>query len=53
MCTLDSNDICLGCGRSIDEIMEWSTASEDRRRAILAAISARRAQFHPADRSPR
>ncbi|MGE0774160.1 MAG: DUF1289 domain-containing protein [Sphingomonadaceae bacterium] len=48
-CTLDCNNICLGCGRTIDEIMEWGIASGERRRAILAAISARRAKpAHPA-----
>jgi len=34
-CTLDENDICVGCFRNIDEICAWSGASEARRREIL------------------
>jgi predicted Fe-S protein YdhL (DUF1289 family) len=32
--------VCEGCGRTLDEIAEWSTATDDRRRAILARIAA-------------
>jgi len=46
LCTLDRNDICLGCGRTIDEIMEWGAASDDRRRAILSAVEDRRLNRH-------
>ena len=35
-----SDGLCEGCGRTLDEIAEWSTASDDRRRAILARIAA-------------
>lgn len=31
---------CEGCGRTLDEIAEWSSASDDRRREILARIAA-------------
>lgn len=30
--------LCEGCGRTLGEIAEWSGASDDRRRAILARI---------------
>jgi hypothetical protein len=33
-CCLDPQDICLGCGRSLAEILEWGGASEVRRREI-------------------
>lgn len=33
---------CEGCGRSMDEISRWPTASDDERRAILARLKARR-----------
>jgi uncharacterized protein len=36
LCTLDRDDVCVGCGRHIQEIIEWGEASDDRRRAILA-----------------
>jgi len=32
---------CEGCRRSIDEITRWSVASDDERRAILAALPGR------------
>lgn len=34
-CCLDDDDVCLGCHRTLDEIMAWSGAANDERRAIL------------------
>jgi len=34
-CCLDENDICVGCRRSISEIVGWSAATEDEKREIL------------------
>ncbi len=34
-CCLDKGDICLGCFRSLEEIMRWSEADDQERRAIL------------------
>lgn len=33
-CCLDDQDICLGCGRSLAEILEWAKADTPRRRVI-------------------
>ncbi|HEY4367010.1 MAG TPA: DUF1289 domain-containing protein [Steroidobacteraceae bacterium] len=45
-CTLDERQICVGCGRSLDEIAAWSRMSADERRAVcinaLQRMSARR-----------
>ncbi|MBO3276168.1 DUF1289 domain-containing protein [Pseudomonas schmalbachii] len=41
-CCLDAADICLGCGRSLGEILEWRDADEMRRREILRAAQERR-----------
>jgi len=41
-CTLDDDDICLGCFRSIDEICAWGGAGNTERREILACAAARR-----------
>ena len=41
-CTLDDEDICLGCFRSIDEICAWGGADDDERRRILDCAAARR-----------
>lgn len=35
ICRVDGEDMCLGCGRMIDEIMEWPRASDPRRRDIV------------------
>lgn len=43
-CCLDDRDICMGCGRSLDEIRAWSEASDAGRLAILERASARRAE---------
>ena len=41
VCRLDARNICEGCGRSLDEIENWSLASEQRQREIVAAARAR------------
>lgn len=35
-CCLDDDDICMGCGRSIREIIGWNTASATERLDIIA-----------------
>ncbi|MDP3816878.1 DUF1289 domain-containing protein [Pseudomonas sp.] len=40
-CCLDDRDICLGCGRSLAEILEWGSADSVRRRAICQTALAR------------
>lgn len=42
-CCLDEHDICLGCGRSLDEIRDWSSAPDPQRQLILDRAAARRA----------
>lgn len=34
--------LCQGCRRTIDEIMGWSTASQEQKRNIWLALEARR-----------
>jgi predicted Fe-S protein YdhL (DUF1289 family) len=41
ICTLSAKDICLGCGRTLDEIAEWLGASEARKSAIAEAAAQR------------
>jgi predicted Fe-S protein YdhL (DUF1289 family) len=43
-CCLDEADICLGCGRHVDEITGWHNADEGRKREILEQASVRRAR---------
>ena len=43
-CCLDERDVCLGCGRSLDEIRVWSEADDAERLRILERAAARRAE---------
>ena len=44
ICTVDARrGICLGCGRTIDEIARWSAMSAAERRRIMSELPARRA----------
>lgn len=42
-CCLDEQDVCLGCGRSLDEIRDWSAAADPERQKILERAAGRRA----------
>jgi predicted Fe-S protein YdhL (DUF1289 family) len=35
-CCLDDGNVCMGCGRSLEEIVQWGTASDADKTAILA-----------------
>jgi len=40
---MDSHSgFCKGCYRSLDEIVEWGTASESRKREVWVTIESRR-----------
>lgn len=41
-CCLDEDDVCLGCGRTLDEIRTWTSLDEVRRREVLVLAEARR-----------
>jgi hypothetical protein len=41
ICRLDAGGLCVGCRRTIEEITEWSRASETRRREILSELQRR------------
>jgi uncharacterized protein len=46
VCALNvSAELCTGCGRTIAEIGEWSDATAERQRAILAVLPDRLEQF--------
>ncbi|MBB1518356.1 DUF1289 domain-containing protein [Aquipseudomonas guryensis] len=40
-CCLDDHDECLGCGRTLAEILEWGKADGARRRQICQAAQQR------------
>ncbi len=35
-CCLDKQDTCLGCGRTIEEIIRWGDASDNEKEKILS-----------------
>ena len=45
ICKLNPDQICTGCGRHIDEVIAWPSASEDQKLRILAAASERLARI--------
>jgi predicted Fe-S protein YdhL (DUF1289 family) len=48
ICEIDPRSgLCLGCGRTLDEIACWAEMSEQERRAIMARLPQRRK--HPAE----
>lgn len=41
-CCLDDADICLGCGRMLNEITQWSVCTDTEKHQILADAEQRR-----------
>ncbi|MGE0144669.1 MAG: DUF1289 domain-containing protein [Planctomycetota bacterium] len=42
LCRLDSSgSVCVGCYRTTEEIIRWSSFDEERRRAVIASAVAR------------
>jgi predicted Fe-S protein YdhL (DUF1289 family) len=44
-CCLDEQDVCLGCGRELQEILRWQSASSEERATIRAAAKLRLADI--------
>ncbi|MGH8279147.1 MAG: DUF1289 domain-containing protein [Gammaproteobacteria bacterium] len=40
-CCLNENNVCLGCGRTLDEIRDWSKLSDTEKRAVNELARAR------------
>jgi predicted Fe-S protein YdhL (DUF1289 family) len=46
ICTLDArNGLCLGCGRTIDEIARWTAMSDFERRQVMDELRGRLAAY--------
>ncbi len=45
LCEMATNGFCKGCMRTIDEIVQWSSASDDYKRAVWVEIKRREAQL--------
>ncbi|MGY5452628.1 DUF1289 domain-containing protein [Agarivorans sp. MS3-6] len=46
-CTLDGDDVCVGCFRHLEEICAWTTLDEDGKNAILQRCEQRKSQLKP------
>ncbi|MCU1749770.1 DUF1289 domain-containing protein [Pseudomonas sp. 6D_7.1_Bac1] len=44
VCRLDEQKVCLGCFRHVEDIREWRSADDERRRVICAQAQQRKAQ---------
>ena len=44
VCSLNNQDICIGCYRPANEIIEWFSAPNERKREILASVDQRRSK---------
>ena len=42
LCRLDEQKVCLGCFRHVEDIREWRSADDERRRVICAQAQQRR-----------
>jgi len=42
MCKLDTQGICIGCLRSLDEIAQWISMSDAEREAVIQLLETRR-----------
>jgi len=43
ICTLDDRSVCVGCSRTLDEIVAWSTMSAEEQWAVVRSLARRRA----------
>ena len=42
VCVLDARNVCVGCGRTIDEITQWSRMTEEQQRLVVDRAQQRR-----------
>jgi predicted Fe-S protein YdhL (DUF1289 family) len=47
-----ASGICIGCGRSLDEIARWAALAEPERLAIMARLPARLAALKAGSAAP-
>ncbi|MCK7545146.1 DUF1289 domain-containing protein [Marinobacter bryozoorum] len=41
VCALDEKDICIGCHRTGDEILRWTTMTDEERKRVLEYVAER------------
>jgi predicted Fe-S protein YdhL (DUF1289 family) len=41
MCTLDDNQFCVGCGRSLQEIIDWASMTAEEQCDLIEILASR------------
>ena len=41
-CCLDDQDICIGCGRSLEQIRLWSSYSSEEKANVVSGLDSKR-----------
>lgn len=49
VCTLDRHKVCIGCGRTIEEIAVWSRLGDEERRTICERAAHRKQSISPSE----
>ena len=52
-CCLDQNDICLGCQRTLSEILAWHGMNAEQKQALIGELAERRARKQEATAATR
>lgn len=47
VCVLDARQVCVGCGRTIDEITQWSRMTEEQQRQVVDRARQRHSEAAP------
>lgn len=47
ICKVDSNGICVGCYRSVEEISNWFKSTDAERQGIMESVAERKATAKP------
>jgi uncharacterized protein len=48
VCKLDAHSVCVGCGRTLAEIADWSGLTDEQQRAVCINAAARIARRNAA-----
>jgi len=44
VCSLDDDKVCLGCGRSLEQISRWALMTKDEQWAVIDDLSPRESE---------
>lgn len=39
VCELDEDNICIGCGRSLEQILKWTNYTKEEREEIMRSLN--------------